>query len=186
MKKLSCIFLVVLLVLTSGCGKTVSGKHYAEIDVKDYGTITVELDADNAPITVTNFMELAKSGFYNGLTFQRIVDGFMVQDVDQNASGSPVKPIKGEFPDNGVKNVLSHTKGAISMARSIENDSATYQFFIVQVDGTYLDSRYACFGYVTEGMDIVDKICADTPFQNTTDSDIKANQPIITSIKIID
>lgn len=184
MKKLVCVFLIVILALTYGCGKsTVSGKHHAEIDVKDFGIIKVELDADNAPITVTNFMELAKSGFYDGLTFQRIMSGFMVQ---KSETGSSVKTIKGEFPQNGVKNLLKHTKGAISMARSIEYDSATYQFIIIQDDGTYLDERYACFGYVTEGMDIVDKICAETPFPDANGKVSEADTPVITSIKIID
>lgn len=189
MKKLVCIILVVFLALTSACGKTgASGKHHAEIEVKDYGTIKVELDADNAPITVANFMKLAKDGFYDGLTFHRIISGFMIQGGDPlgNGTGGSDETIKGEFSGNGVKNPLSHTRGAISMARSRANDSASSQFFIVHKDNTRLDGSYAVFGYVTEGMEIVDAICEDTPVQDDNGTVLKADQPIITSIKIID
>lgn len=189
MKKLISIFLVIIIALTAGCGKSgTSGKHQAEIDIKDYGIIKVELDADAAPISVANFMELADSGFYDGLTFHRIISGFMIQGGDPLGTGigGSEKTIKGEFSTNGVKNPLPHTRGAISMARSQANDSASSQFFIVHEDSVFLDGSYACFGYVTEGMDIVDKICEDTQVQDTNGTVLKANQPIITSIKIID
>ena len=140
-----------------------SGKHHAEIIIKDYGTIAVELDADTAPITVTNFVKLAQEGFYDGLTFHRIMDGFMMQGGDPlgNGTGGSSETIKGEFSNNGVENGLSHTKGAISMARSSSPDSASSQFFIVETDSTFLDGDYAVFGYVTEGIEIVEKICGD-------------------------
>ena len=127
------------------------------------GDINVELDADVAPITVTNFINLANDGFYDGLTFHRIIKGFMIQGGDPlgNGTGGSDNKIKGEFSNNGIENSLSHTRGAISMARSSNNDSASSQFFIVHKDSTYLDGNYACFGYVTDGMDIVDKICAN-------------------------
>ena len=152
--------------MLSGCGKKSGvGIHHAEIDIKDYGVISVELDGDTAPITVQNFMDLANSGFYDNLTFHRIISGFMIQggDPDGNGTGGSDKNIKGEFKSNGVENDISHVRGVISMARSMDNDSASSQFFIMHQDGTYLDGQYAAFGHVTSGIEIVDQICADTP-----------------------
>jgi peptidyl-prolyl cis-trans isomerase B (cyclophilin B) len=182
------MLLIAVLALTAGCGKAGIGKHHAEIEIKDYGTIKVELDGDAAPITVQNFMDLARDGFYDGLTFHRIIEGFMMQGGDPKGTGTggSDKTIKGEFKENGVTNKLSHTRGAISMARSTANDSASSQFFIVHQDNTGLDGKYACFGYVTEGIEIVDQICADTPVTDDNGTVSKANQPVITSIKIID
>lgn len=158
----------------------------AVIDVKDYGKITVALFPDDAPITVENFVKLAKNGFYDGLTFHRIISGFMIQGGDPlgNGTGGSDENIKGEFTANGVENQLSHTRGAISMARSQDFDSASSQFFIVHKDSTFLDGQYAAFGYVTEGMEIVDKICADTPVTDSNGTVEKANQPVINSITI--
>lgn len=163
-------------------------RHHVEINVKDYGTIKVELDAENAPITVANFIELAKSGFYDGLTFHRIITGFMIQGGDPlgNGNGGSGTNIKGEFAVNGVKNPLSHTRGAISMARATAYDSASSQFFIVHEDSQFLDGQYAVFGYVTEGIEIVDSICADTPVLDNNGTTAKENQPIIESIVVID
>ena len=138
--------------------------HRAEIVMEGYGAIKLELDGNAAPITVENFASLANSGFYDGLTFHRIIEGFMMQGGDPlgNGYGDSGKTIKGEFVNNGVPNTLSHTRGAISMARSQKYDSASCQFFIVHQDASdHLDGDYAVFGYVTEGMDIVDKICAE-------------------------
>lgn len=164
------------------------GTHHAEIDIKDYGVIKVELNGDVAPITVANFINLANSGFYDGLTFHRIIDGFMMQGGDPlgNGTGGSDNTIKGEFSQNGVENNLSHTRGAISMARSTDMDSASSQFFIVQSDSTYLDGQYACFGYVTDGMDIVDKICKNAVTTDSNGSVDAENQPVINSIKITD
>lgn len=164
------------------------GTHHAEIDIKDYGVIKVELNGDVAPITVANFINLANSHFYDGLTFHRIIDGFMMQGGDPlgNGTGGSENTIKGEFSQNGVENNLSHTRGAISMARSTEMDSASSQFFIVQSDSTYLDGQYACFGYVTDGMDIVDKICKNEVTTDSNGSVDAENQPVINSIKITD
>lgn len=165
-----------------------AGKHHIEIQVKDYGTIKAELDGDAAPITVANFLKLAESGFYDGLTFHRIINGFMIQGGDPkgNGTGGADKTIKGEFSQNGVENKLSHVRGTLSMARSQDMDSASSQFFIVQSDCTYLDGQYAAFGTVTEGMELVDKICKDTPVQDNNGTVSAADQPVIESIKVID
>lgn len=165
-----------------------SGKHHAEIVIKDYGTIKMELDADSAPITVTNFVKLAQEGFYDGLTFHRIIDGFMMQGGDPkgNGTGGSSETIKGEFTSNGVENSLSHTKGAISMARSSSVDSASSQFFIVETDSTYLDGDYAVFGYVTEGIEIVEQICEDAQPTDNNGSIAKDEQPVMETITIID
>ena len=145
-----------------------TGKHHAEIVVKNYGTIALELDADVAPITVENFANLVNEGFYNGLTFHRIISGFMIQGGDPlgNGTGGSSKTIKGEFASNGVKNSISHVRGTISMARSSMPNSASSQFFIVHQDSTFLDGQYAAFGTVTSGMEVVDKICADTAVED--------------------
>lgn len=165
---------------------TVDASYYADIDVKDYGTITVALDAEHAPKTVENFVSLAKSGFYDGLTFHRIISGFMIQGGDPNGDGTggSDQTITGEFSGNGFDNPLSHTRGAISMARSSEYDSASSQFFIVHEDSTFLDGEYAVFGYVTEGMDIVDAICNDADPTDSNGTIPAADQPVITSITI--
>ena len=160
--------------------------HYADITIQDYGTITVALNGNEAPETVENFVSLAESGFYDGLTFHRIIEGFMMQGGDPNGDGTggSENTIVGEFSDNGYDNKLSHTRGAVSMARSDDYDSASSQFFIVQEDSSGLDGQYAVFGYVTEGMDIVDAICEAA---NPTDDNgtIPADeQPVITSITI--
>ena len=162
------------------------GKHHAEMVIKDYGTI--ELDADVAPITVENFAQLVNEGFYNGLTFHRIISGFMIQGGDPQGTGmgGSDKEIKGEFAANGVKNNISHTRGVISMARATAYDSASSQFFIVHQDSKFLDGNYAGFGRVTSGIEIVDKICADTKVEDNNGTVLKANQPIIEKITMID
>lgn len=165
-----------------------SGKHHAEITVKDYGTIKVELDADTAPVTVTNFVDLANDGFYDGLTFHRIISGFMIQggDPQGNGTGGSGKTIKGEFSSNGVENPISHERGVISMARSRDYDSASSQFFIMHEDTDSLDGEYAAFGHVTEGMEIVDKICEDTKVEDGNGTVGAENQPVIETVKITD
>ncbi len=163
-------------------------RHHVEITIKDYGTISVELYREVAPITVDNFLKLAGDGFYDGLTFHRIIDGFMMQGGDPEGTGygGSDETITGEFEANGHINNLSHTRGAISMARSQELDSASSQFFIVHEDSTYLDGWYACFGYVTEGMDVVDAICQSVPVSDDGEFVAKENQPVIESIKVVD
>ena len=166
-----------------------TGKHHAEIVIAEYGKLELELDADVAPITVTNFVNLAKKGFYNGLTFHRIMSGFMIQGGDPNGDGTggSEETIKGEFKSNGIENTMSHKRGVISMARTQNDpDSASSQFFIVQADSDFLDGDYAAFGKVTAGMDIVYKICQSVqPIDNngTVPAD---QQPKITAIKVID
>ena len=193
MKKRLMVFLLLmsLMAVLAACGREndASGKHHVEIIVKDYGTITVELDGDAAPLTVENFLGLARDGFYDGLTFHRIIEGFMMQGGDPlgTGSGGSTKTIKGEFSANGVENNLSHTRGAISMARSSKMNSASSQFFIVHQDSTFLDGEYACFGYVTEGMEVVDAVCeGEWPFIDGDGIIQKDSQPVIESIKVID
>ena len=162
-----------------------TGKHYVEMKVKDYGTIQLELDSDVAPITVTNFINLVNSKFYDGLTFHRIIDGFMIQGGDPlgNGTGGSSKTIKGEFSENGVKNSISHVRGVISMARSSDYNSASSQIFIVQKDTTSLDGQYAAFGKVISGMDVVDKI-AKVKVEDDNGTVSKENQPVIESIRV--
>lgn len=189
-KKLSLFVVAIMMVFVlAGCGGAAdSGKHHVEIQVKDYGTIKVELDADTAPISVSNFIKLAKDGFYDGLTFHRIISGFMIQggDPSGNGTGGSDETIKGEFTANGVENGISHVRGVISMARSQDYDSASSQFFIMHEDAPSLDGQYAAFGKVTEGMEIVDKICEDTPVTDNNGTVEAAKQPKIESVKVID
>ncbi|MBQ1281128.1 MAG: peptidylprolyl isomerase [Oscillospiraceae bacterium] len=174
---------LVLLLLPKG------GTYRVEIDIANYGTIELELDGKTAPITVDNFVSLAESGIYDGLTFHRIIDGFMIQGGDPlgNGTGGSDRDIKGEFRANGVENDISHVRGVISMARNgYSMDSASSQFFIVQKDSTFLDGQYAAFGHVTNGIEIVDKICADTPVTDTNGTVEPENQPVITAIRVFD
>lgn len=192
MKKIGLMLVIVLVsvFMVTGCGKKeyLTGKVNVEIEVKDYGTIAVELDADEAPITVTNFVDLVEEGFYDGLTFHRIIDGFMIQGGDPNGDGTggSDETIKGEFSANGVDNPLKHTRGAISMARSSDYDSASSQFFIVHQTTESLDGQYAVFGYVYEGMEVVDQIATTVPVTDNNGTVEKANQPVINTIKVID
>ena len=171
---------------TGDTAEAAQADYYADIDIQDYGTITVALDAEAAPETVANFVSLAESGFYDGLTFHRIIEGFMMQGGDPNGDGTGGSgtTIVGEFSENGYENNLSHTRGAISMARSDDYDSASSQFFIVQEDYPSLDGKYAVFGYVTEGMDIVDAICEAAQPTDENGTIPAEEQPVITSITI--
>ena len=164
------------------------GIHHAEIEIKDYGTVSVELDGDTAPITVQNFMDLANAGFYDGLTFHRIIDGFMIQGGDPNGDGTGGADtnITGEFAMNGYENNIAHTKGVISMARAQDPDSASSQFFIMVADAPHLDGQYAAFGHVTDGQDVVDKIAADAKPLDDNGTIAPEDQPVIESVKIID
>ncbi|MCQ2514241.1 MAG: peptidylprolyl isomerase [Ruminococcus sp.] len=159
----------------------------AVIDVVNYGKIELEFEPESAPITVANFVKLADEGFYDGLTFHRIMEGFMIQGGDPlgNGTGGSDENIKGEFSDNGVDNKLSHTRGAVSMARSNDPDSASSQFFIVHQDSTFLDGSYAVFGYVTSGMDVVDRIAADSKPIDNNGTIRTSEQPVISSVTII-
>ena len=198
MKKALCIVLVCMLLILTGCGKSgkageIAGRegigiHHAQITVKEYGTISLELDGNEAPITVANFMKLAKDGFYDGLTFHRIIDGFMIQggDPEGNGTGGAKETIKGEFSANGIPNRISHEKGAISMARAQDMNSASSQFFIMVADAGYLDGQYAAFGHVTEGIEIVEKIAQDAQPIDNNGSIPAGQQPVIESITILD
>lgn len=139
------------------------------LEVADYEPIKIELYPEIAPNTVNNFISLVNQGFYNGLTFHRIIKGFMIQGgcPDGNGTGGPDYSIKGEFSGNGFKNDLKHTAGVISMARSMMPDSAGSQFFIMHKDAPHLDGQYAAFGKVIEGLDVVDRIaCVDTDYSD--------------------
>lgn len=186
----AALVLCVVCVLNpfGGSGSvSFDAKYYADIEIEDYGTVTVALADEIAPITVENFISLAESGFYDGLTFHRIIEGFMMQGGDPNGDGTGGSDttITGEFSDNGYENNLSHTRGVISMARSSASyDSASSQFFIVQEDCTSLDGSYAAFGCVTSGMDIVDQICSDAEPTDSNGTISAENQPVIKTITI--
>ena len=207
MKK-TILMLAVFALLLTGCGAKQTSQtaqttqatavpqgaepfqklRHAEITVRDYGTIKLELDEGTAPITVTNFVKLANDGFYNGLTFHRIMDGFMIQggDPDGNGTGGAKDKIKGEFAKNGVDNPISHVKGVISMARSNDPDSASSQFFITVADSTFLDGSYAAFGRVTEGMELAEQIARDAKPIDNNGTILPDQQPVIESIVITD
>lgn len=184
-KLLTILCSFVLCISLFGCQKETKN-YIAKIEVENYGTITLKLEGKKAPITVQNFVDLAKSGFYDGLTFHRIIKGFMIQggDPNGNGTGGSDKTIKGEFKDNGVKNNIKHKRGVISMARSSDYDSASSQFFIMQEDNDSLDGQYAAFGHVTKGMKIVDKICEDADPMDDNGTIAESKQPVIKTIKV--
>ena len=161
---------------------------YIQIEVADYGTITAELYGKAAPITVANFLKLVNEGFYDGLTFHRIISGFMIQGGDPkgNGTGGSDEDIRGEFASNGWNNPLAHERGVLSMARSNAPDSASSQFFIMHEAAPHLDGSYAAFGRVLTGMEVVDALCANTPVTDGNGSVARANQPVITSIRVIE
>ena len=195
MKKVIALLLCAVMALCLfGCGEdagkdsTISNQpleegtvYYADIVIEEYGTITVQLDQQAAPITVENFVNLARSGFYDGLTFHRIIEGFMMQG---GASENPPESIVGEFAENGYDNPLAHTRGAISMARTYVPDSASSQFFIVHQTSPHLDGKYACFGYVIEGIEVVDAVCEAARPVDGNGSIAEENQPEIATITI--
>ena len=160
--------------------------HEVVIEVQDYGTIKAVLYGEAAPITVENFVKLAGEGFYDGLTFHRIIDGFMIQGGDPkgNGTGGSDQTIKGEFAQNGFDNPIQHLRGVLSMARSSMPDSASSQFFIMHEVSPWLDGAYAAFGCVTEGIEVVDTICQKTPVTDGNGTVAKANQPKILSVKV--
>ena len=174
---------------TSAQGAEYAADYIAEIEVEGYGTITAELYGGIAPIAVANFVELARDGFYDGLTFHRIMKNFMIQGGDPQGTGlgGSGKSIQGEFALNGIENPLEHTRGTLSMARQGHDyNSATSQFFIVHKNSPHLNGQYAAFGRVTAGMDIVDRICEDTPVVDNNGTVLAQNQPVITAVRIIE
>ena len=183
------IGIVIFLIIGFNYKGEVVEDYKVEINVKDYGTIYLTLDGEQAPITVKNFVKLAKEGFYDGLTFHRVIDGFMIQggDPDGDGTGGSSETIKGEFSSNGVNNTIKHERGVISMTRSQKNDSPCSQFFIVHETSSHLDGNYAAFGKVTKGMEVVDKIVEKVAKKGDGNGMLpKKNQPVIESIKIIE
>ena len=155
-----------------------------QIEMTDGGIIKLELDSSAAPITVENFLTLARAGFYDGLIFHRGIKDFMIQGGDPTGSGmgGAEKTIKGEFAKNGVQNPISHVRGVISMARANDPDSASSQFFIVHKDAKYLDGSYAAFGKVVEGMDVVDRMAS----VKTNFMDMPLEEQKIKTVTVID
>ena len=197
MKKLGKFIIIgCLVLLITGCSDVftiknieknyLSGKYNVEMSIKKYGKITLELDADKAPITVTNFIELVNSGFYDGNKIHRVSKDFVIQGGEGNGD-----TIKGEFMANGKENDISHVRGVISMARAGDTtsgyDTASTQFFIVVKDSTFLDNYYAAFGKVTSGMDVVDKINKSVTKVDEMGGIInESDMPIIEYIKVIE
>lgn len=174
-------------ILTQDSEGLLSGKYNIEIEFEEYGTVALTLDADIAPVTVTNFLDLVKDGFYDGLTLHRIIPGFMIQGGDPLGLGigGSDRNIQGEFASNGIENNLAHTRGVISMARSAAPNSASSQFFIMHEDAPHLDGDYAAFGQVTSGIEVVDEICENTPIQDYNGTVLAADQPKIKEIRIV-
>ena len=200
MKKiLSSIFILCIIFATFACTKKVENTKVekgeekimnypkVEISVKDFGVMQFELDPENAPITVANFLKLTESGFYDGLTFHRIIRDFMIQGGDPTGTGmgGSDENIKGEFSANNVDNKIEHLRGVISMARSTEMDSASSQFFICHQDATFLDGQYAAFGKIISGIEVVDKICEEVRVLDDNGTVKKVEQPVIEYVKII-
>ncbi len=210
LKKLLCIILALAACTATlaSCGeeekdyceyyesRSTEGRDisYAKITVREFGEIVVLLDATTAPVTVENFKNLVNQGFYNGLTFHRIIEDFMIQGgcPDGTGSGDSGKTIYGEFDNNGHKNDIKHIAGVISMARGNDKNSASCQFFICNADAPHLDGDYAAFGYVVSGMSVVYKITdravqyADSNNNGTIPLSSKHRQPVISKIEILD
>ena len=192
MKKILALCLAMLMALCFfGCTNekevepfNPDSTYYADIEIENYGTITVKLDQSAAPVTVENFVKLARQGYYDGLTFHRIIEGFMMQGGAPKNNKDKAESIVGEFSANGYENPLEHTRGAISMARSNDMNSASSQFFIVHKDYPSLNGKYACFGYVTEGIEIVDRICEEAQPSDGNGSIPEEQRPVITTITI--
>lgn len=189
-KAVSIVMSAVLILLCfASCGsKGMKGTHHAEMVIKNYGTVKIELYGDQAPLTVENFVNLCNKGFYDGLTFHRYVKDFVLQGGDPEGTGlgGCESSVKGEFSANGLKNTIKHKKGVISMARNqFDFNSASSQFFICLKNSCSddLDGQYAAFGKITEGMDIIDKLCADLTESDCLPAD---QQPVIETIKVID
>jgi len=159
-----------------------------KIEIQDFGDVVVELNREVAPQTVDNFLRLVNEGFYDGVGFHRIIDGFMIQggDPDGTGMGGSDENIQGEFASNGIDNPIMHNRGVISMARSGDPNSASSQFFIVHQDSHFLDGEYAAFGRVVDGMDVVDAIAENTPVTDGNGSVERENHPIMTRVSVIE
>ena len=203
-KLLSLAFLAATVLALAACGKKeetpdstvemltrdseglLSGQYGVEIEIENYGTVALTIDADIAPVTVTNFVNLANADFYDGLTFHRIINGFMMQggDPEGTGMGGSAQNIQGEFTSNGISNSIAHTRSVISMARTNDPNSASSQFFIMHETASHLDGDYAAFGWVTEGMEIVDAICMSTKVEDMNGTVLAQNQPGIKDLRI--
>ena len=180
---IAVVALVLTLIITSLSGPDLTVTHHATIKIKGYDeTIHVELYGNEAPGTVKNFVELAEDGFYDGLTFHRIIEGFMMQGGRN--SNYDAETINGEFKANGFENLIKHERGVISMARGKDYNSATTQFFIVHKDSPHLNDNYAAFGKVTSGMRVVDDICENIENNDGNGGVALGRQPIIEYISI--
>ena len=192
MKKIIILLLITLLFVGCESSRDLENKEKKlyekpiniNIVIRNYGTISLELYPKLAPITVENFTKLIKENYYTESTFHRIIDGFMIQG-GTSSTGKTASTIKGEFSLNGVTNNLKHERGVISMARTDDYNSASSQFFIVQTTYPSLDGRYAAFGRVTKGIEIVDKICKDTKVEDNNGTVLKENRPVIERIYIV-
>lgn len=190
MKKTASIIILTAMILLcfTSCGKSggLKGTHHVEMTIKDQGVVKIELDGDNAPLTVENFVNLCNDGYYDGLTFHRHISGFILQggDPDGTGLGGCESSVEGEFAANGIKNTIKHKAGVISMARNQFNyNSASSQFFICLGTVSELDGEYAAFGKVTEGMEIINALCKTLPESDCLPTE---QQPVIESIKVID
>ena len=197
MKKIIALLLVFITLLSfTACKKDKKKEEtkaeryvYVKMTVAEYGDIILKLDSKEAPKTVENFVKLVNEGFYNGLTFHRVIDGFMIQGGDPKADGTggSGQKIVGEFSANGYKNTIKHKRGVISMARSNAYNSASSQFFIMHDTATHLDGNYAAFGWVISGMDVVDAIVDATAYYGDQSGKIsnKSMQAVILEMKVI-
>lgn len=191
-------FALILLILIGICGcesglpyekeEKLYGTHTAIMTIKDFGEVKIELYGDIAPVTVANFVKLIKKGFYDGLTFHRVIQDYMIQGGDPNGdgSGNSATRIYGEFKNNGFENSLKHEKGVISMARSRDYNSASCQFFIMLVDESRLNGDYAAFGKVIEGMDIIEAVAVSIKSTGSNGEISEDKQPIIEKIEMLD
>lgn len=200
LKKSLALLLAIIMITAclSSCSKKIEFDedvryYYVEMTVKNYGTILLKLDALAAPKTVENFIDLVNDGFYNGLTFHRVMKNFMIQggDPEANGYGESKNKIYGEFYANGYDNPIKHKRGVISMARTGDPNSASCQFFICNSSSasvSNLDGYYAAFGYVVEGMDVVDAITEATAKYGDANGMIAAKrfQPVIKKVKVVD
>lgn len=199
MKSRLIILAIFIMILFTACGSSsdtqgtytppeldAEATYFADIEIEGFGTVTVKLDQKAAPVTCANFVELAENGFYDGLTFHRIIEGFMMQGGDPagNGTGGSENNIIGEFASNGHDNSLSHERGVISMARSGDPNSASSQFFICHENSDFLDGDYAAFGIVTSGIDVVDAVCNSAEPTDDNGTIPAESQPVIKSIKI--
>ena len=166
-----------------------AGTHHVSLEVDGFGTMELELYADTAPVTVSNFCHLVDEGFYDGLTFHRVVPDFVIQGGDPagDGTGGSGRTIRGEFAANGVRNDIRHVRGTVSMARSASYDSASSQFFVVLEDAPSLNGQYAAFGTVTSGMEVADAIARDTPVADQgTGLVAPEDQPVIARVAVLD